>query len=258
MVSAASPAALRAQAARLRDWLEADESPAVADVGYSTVTTRSTLEHRGVVVADDRAELAEGLSALAAGLPAANLVEGRAAAGSGVVWVFPGQGSQWVGMALELWDVSPAFAARMSECERELSGLVDWSLREVLADEAALARVDVLQPALFAVMVSLAEAWRAAGVVPDAVVGHSQGEIAAACAAGIISLADGLRLVVARSRAIGAGLSGHGAMASLAVPAEQLDTGAVSVAAVNGPPRRGDLRGRRRRPARRGRLGDPR
>ena len=92
-----------------------------------------------------------------------------------------------------------------------------------------------MQPALFAVMVSLAEVWRSVGLVPDAVVGHSQGEIAAACAAGIISLADGLRLVVGRSKAIAAGLSGRGTMASLAVPAAEVDRDRVSVAAVNGP-----------------------
>lgn len=245
VISAGSLSALRAQATRLQDWLATDEKSTVADIGYSTVTTRSALGYRGIVVADDRAQLADGLSALAAGLPAAHVVEGTSSARSGVVWVFPGQGSQWVGMALELWERSPDFAARMTECDRVLSGLVDWSLRAALADEISLGRVDVVQPALFAVMVSLAEVWRAAGVVPDAVIGHSQGEIAAACAAGIMSLADGMRLVVARSRAIRANLSGRGSMASLAIAVDEIGTGGigadeigsgeVSIAAVNGP-----------------------
>ncbi|MQS13782.1 SDR family NAD(P)-dependent oxidoreductase [Streptomyces kaniharaensis] len=236
VVSGASATAVRAQAERLRQWLESRPELRPADVGYSTVTTRSALKHRGVVVAADRAELLDGLTALSAGEPSAAVVAGSPTeTGSGVVWVFPGQGSQWVGMALGLWESSPVFAARMTECEQLLSGLVDWSLRDVLGDEAALARVDVVQPALFSVMVSLAEVWRSAGVVPDAVVGHSQGEIAAACAAGLISLADGLRLVVGRSLAIDAGLSGRGTLASLAVPAEQVDQSRVSVAAVNGP-----------------------
>ncbi|KJS58810.1 type I polyketide synthase, partial [Streptomyces rubellomurinus] len=236
VVSGASPTAVRAQAARLRQWLEARPELRPADVGYSTVTTRSALKHRGVVVAADRAELLDGLTALSAGEPSATVVAGSTAeTGRGVVWVFPGQGSQWVGMARGLWESSPVFAARMDECERLLGGLVDWSLRDVLGDEAALARVDVVQPALFSVMVSLAEVWRSAGVVPDAVVGHSQGEIAAACAAGLISLADGLRLVVGRSLAIDAGLSGRGTLASLAMPADQVDQSRVSVAAVNGP-----------------------
>ncbi|MFE0422625.1 acyltransferase domain-containing protein, partial [Streptomyces sp. NPDC058953] len=206
-----------------------------SDVGFSTVTTRSALKHRGVVVAADRAELLTGLAALSSGEPAAHITEGSAAAPAGVVWVFPGQGSQWAGMARGLWDSSPVFAARMTECEHLLGSMVDWSLREVLADEEALARVDVVQPALFAVMVSLAEVWRSAGVLPDAVVGHSQGEIAAACAAGIISLAHGLRLSVGRSLAIDATLSGKGALASLAMPAADVDRDRVSVAAVNGP-----------------------
>ncbi|MFF8812311.1 type I polyketide synthase [Streptomyces pactum] len=235
VVSGRSATALRAQAERLREWVAADPGLRTADIGHSTVTTRSALKHRGVVVAADRAELLEGLSALAAGGAGANVAAGAATAGSGVVWVFPGQGSQWTGMARGLWESSPAFAARMDECERLLDGLVDWSLRDVLDDEAALARVDVVQPTLFAVMVSLAEVWRSAGLVPDAVVGHSQGEIAAACAAGIISLADGLRLSVGRSLAIAAGLSGHGTMASLAMPAGDVDRDRVSVAAVNGP-----------------------
>ncbi|TVL91390.1 type I polyketide synthase [Streptomyces sp. SAJ15] len=235
VVSGRSAAALRAQAGRLREWLDADPELRPVDVGHSAVTTRSALKHRAVVVAADRAELLDGLAALAAGEASADLVTGSVAAGPGVVWVFPGQGSQWLGMARGLWESSPVFAARMSECERLLDGLVDWSLRDVLDDEAALARVDVVQPALFAVMVSLAEVWRSVGLVPDAVVGHSQGEIAAACAAGVISLADGLRLVVGRSLAINAGLSGRGTLASLAMPAADVDRDRVSVAAVNGP-----------------------
>ncbi|MGA5819075.1 type I polyketide synthase [Kitasatospora sp. NPDC094028] len=236
VVSGASATAVRAQAERLRQWLESRPELRPADVGHSTVTTRSALKHRGVVVAADRAELLDGLTALSAGEPSSAVVAGSVAeTGRGVVWVFPGQGSQWVGMARGLWESSPVFGARMDECERLLGGLVDWSLRDVLGDEAALARVDVVQPALFSVMVSLAEVWRSAGVLPDAVVGHSQGEIAAACAAGLISLADGLRLVVGRSLAIDAGLSGRGTLASLAMPADQVDESRVSVAAVNGP-----------------------
>ncbi|MBL1099164.1 type I polyketide synthase [Streptomyces coffeae] len=235
VVSGKSMDALRAQAGRLREWVVNDDALRPSDIGFSTVTTRSALKHRGVVLAADRAELLAGLSALSSGEPAAHVTEGSAATPAGVVWVFPGQGSQWAGMARGLWDSSPVFAARMTECEHVLSGMVDWSLREVLEDEAALERVDVVQPALFAVMVSLAEVWRSAGVLPDAVVGHSQGEIAAACAAGIISLAHGLRLSVGRSLAIDAGLSGKGALASLAMPAADVDQDRVSIAAVNGP-----------------------
>ena len=110
------------------------------------------------------------------------------------VFVFPGQGAQWVGMAVELLDSAPVFAARIAECEAALASFVDWRLGDVLrgAEGApSLERVDVVQPALWAVMVSLATLWRSYGVEPAAVVGHSQGEIAAACVAGGLSLVDG-------------------------------------------------------------------
>ena len=111
------------------------------------------------------------------------------------------------GWRSSLLDTAPVFAARLAECEEALAGFVDWRLEDVLrgADGApGLERVDVVQPALWAVMVSLAELWRACGVRPDAVVGHSQGEIAAACVAGGLSLEDGARVVALRSRALGA------------------------------------------------------
>ncbi|MGP3976833.1 SDR family NAD(P)-dependent oxidoreductase [Streptomyces sp. 8N114] len=235
VVSGRTEAALRAQAGRLLERVEADSELRPKDVGYATVTTRSALEHRGVVVATDRAELRAGLAALAAGEPSPHVVEGVTGPASGVVWMFPGQGPQWAGMARELWEASAVFAARMDECARLLDGLVDWSLREVLDDEAALRRMDVMQPALFAVQVSLAEVWRSVGLLPSAVVGHSQGEITAACAAGIVSLEDAVRLMVERSRVIVARLSGRGAMAQLAMPVEDVDRTRVTIGAVNGP-----------------------
>ncbi|WP_344379988.1 acyltransferase domain-containing protein, partial [Streptomyces rhizosphaericus] len=136
---------------------------------------------------------------------------------------------------------SPVFAGRVAECEVALSAFVDWSLADVLGDEKALERVDVVQPALWAVMVSLAEVWRACGVAPAAVVGHSQGEIAAAVVAGALSLEDGARVVALRSQAIGRGLAGHGGMMSVSEGADRVREritawdGRISVAAVNGP-----------------------
>ena len=94
------------------------------------------------------------------------------------------QGSQWVAMGADLLDSSPVFAARIAECAAALSEFVDWSLVDVLRDGTDLDRVDVAQPALWAMMVALAEVWQSFGVVPAAVVGHSQGEIAAAVVAG--------------------------------------------------------------------------
>ncbi len=162
---------------------------------------------------------------------------GRTVDGRSVL-VFPGQGSQWVGMAAELLAESEVFAGRMAECEQALEPYVDWSLTEALGSERLLARVDVVQPVLWAVMVSLAEVWRSFGVVPDAVVGHSQGEVAAACVAGGLSLDDGARVVALRSRAVGV-LAGRGGMASVPLPVdvvrERIAPGRLSVGAVNGP-----------------------
>ncbi|WP_344266985.1 acyltransferase domain-containing protein, partial [Streptomyces sodiiphilus] len=159
-------------------------------------------------------------------------------------FVFPGQGSQWVGMAVGLLDSSPVFAGRLGECEGALSGFVDWSVSEVLRGvegAPSLERVDVVQPVLWAVMVSLAEVWRACGVVPSAVVGHSQGEIAAAVVAGGLSLEDGARVAALRSLAIARGLAGRGGMLSVSLPVGEVRErigawgGRVSLAAVNGP-----------------------
>src|SRR5262249_10488928 len=146
--------------------------------------------------------LDRGLAALATGEPDARVVSGVARTPGKTVFVFPGQGAQWVGMGAELLDASPVFRDRYQECARELAPFVDFSPVDVLRDAASLERVEVVQPVLWAVMVSLAELWRAHGVAPDAVVGHSQGEVAAACVAGALSLSDGARVAAARSRAL--------------------------------------------------------
>ncbi|UUU36202.1 SDR family NAD(P)-dependent oxidoreductase [Streptomyces sp. CA-210063] len=237
VLSGRSEAALRGQAARLLN--RAGSLGRAVDIGWSLAVSRAALEHRAVVVGGGREELLRGLSAVAEGRPGAGVVSGRAG-DSGAVFVFPGQGSQWVGMAVELLDSSPVFASRMAECEAALSAFVDWSLSEVLRDGGGLGRVDVVQPVLWAVMVSLAEVWRSYGVEPAAVVGHSQGEIAAAVVAGALSLEDGARVVALRSKAILV-LSGHGGMASVQLPADEvrglkaLADGRVDLAAVNGP-----------------------
>ncbi|UED87990.1 type I polyketide synthase [Streptomyces profundus] len=198
---------------------------------------RSVFEHRAVVVGGSADELGSGLGALVDGEPASGVVSGVASAVGRTVFVFPGQGSQWVGMAVELLDVSPVFAARFAECEGALAPHVDWSLVEVVRS-GVFERVDVVQPVLWAVMVSLAALWESVGVVPDAVVGHSQGEIAAAVVAGGLSLVDGARVVVLRSRVIGERLAGGGGMVSVPLSVgvvRGLVPEGVSVAAVNGP-----------------------
>ncbi|WP_050779370.1 type I polyketide synthase, partial [Streptomyces sp. Mg1] len=214
----------------------------LVDVGWSSVVSRSVFEHRSLVLAESATELNTGLDAVAAGVPSSGVVSGVVSGEGGrSVFVFPGQGTQWVGMAVRLWAESGVFAESMARCEAAFEGLVDWRLSQVLDDEAALERVEVVQPASFAVMVSLAELWRSLGVVPDAVVGHSQGEIAAAVVAGGLSLEDGARVVVLRARLIGRELAGRGAMASVALPVAVVQerlarwAGRLGVAVVNGP-----------------------
>jgi acyl transferase domain-containing protein/acyl carrier protein len=242
-ISAKTDVELRALAGRLRRRLEDDPALSPLDAGLSC-TARATFERRAVVVGAGRAQLVDGLAAMETGSPADNLLAGVARRGGRVAFVFPGQGSQWQGMGIELWDSSPAFGTRMEECEAALSSFVDWSLRDVLSgvgEAPPLERVDVVQPALFAVFVSLAELWRSAGVAPSAVVGHSQGEIAAACVAGCLSLEDAARVVALRSRAVADALTGHGGMVSVWSSAEELAPrvealeGRLSVAALNGP-----------------------
>ncbi|WP_345600227.1 acyltransferase domain-containing protein [Thermocatellispora tengchongensis] len=245
-VSGRTRAALAGQATRLAEFVAARPELDAADVAWSLVTTRSVFEHRAVVTGRSREELLPGLSAVSAGLPAAGVVTGEVPVGGGtgrVVFVFPGQGSQWAGMGRELAESSPVFAARLAECGRALAPYADWSLDDVLHGREgapSLDRVDVVQPVLWAVMVSLAAVWQAAGVEPDAVVGHSQGEIAAAVVAGILSLDDAAKIVALRSRALTA-LSGRGGMLSIAESVTAVRSRVqswgerVSVAAVNGP-----------------------
>ncbi|MFD2488070.1 type I polyketide synthase, partial [Amycolatopsis jiangsuensis] len=236
-VSGRSASGLAAQAGRLREFVLSPGTD-VADVAWSLATTRSAFEHRAVVLGDNREELAAGLAAVATEQPGTGVVTGIVPPGGAgrVVFVFPGQGSQWLGMGRELAEVSPVFAARLAECRDALAPYVDLDV----ALAGGLEGADVVQPALWAVMVSLAAVWRAAGVRPDAVVGHSQGEIAAAVVAGNLSLEDAARVVALRSRALTA-LAGRGGMLSIAEPADEVRVriepwgDRVSIAAVNGP-----------------------
>ncbi|WP_406330721.1 acyltransferase domain-containing protein [Streptomyces sp. NBC_00203] len=242
-LSARTDAALRGQAERLLAHLDRHPDAEPAAVARSLAAGRAHLEHRAVLIAADREEFALRLKELALGEPAPGVVRNVVTGDrSGPVFVFPGQGSQWQGMAVELLDADPVFGARMAECERALSVHVDWSLGAVLRGEPGAPgfdRVDVVQPVLFAVMVSLAALWRSYGVEPAAVVGHSQGEIAAACVAGALSLEDAALVVALRSQAIRE-IAGHGGMMSVPQPVAEVEEriagyADVSVAAVNGP-----------------------
>ncbi|MGC0417757.1 type I polyketide synthase [Embleya sp. AB8] len=238
VLSARSAAALRAQADRLACFVDEHAELLPADIGRSLAVTRTAFEHRAVVLGRDRASLVAGVREIAAGRG----TTGRMLGDRRPVFVFPGQGSHWAGMGLALAEESDVFRERIGECADALSAVVPWSLWDALRgiDGAPpLSRLDVAQPALWAVMVSLAEVWRSFGVRPAAVVGHSQGEVAAACVTGALSLGDAARVVALRSRAL-AELSGGG-MAALSLSragATRLVErwpGRLALAAVNGP-----------------------
>ncbi|GAA2529815.1 type I polyketide synthase [Pilimelia columellifera subsp. columellifera] len=242
-LTAKTPASLTAQATRLAALLTREPGVPLASVAAALATRRAVLGERAAVVAETPEEALPALHALARGERDPRLVSGTAVAGK-LAWVFPGQGAQWLGMGRDLLAESPVFAARAADCARALEPWLDWPVLDVLrgdAEPAMFERVDVVQVATFTVMVSLAAVWSSAGVVPDAVIGHSQGEIAAACVAGALSLNDAARVVALRSQVIAAKLAGGGGMASAVVSEaearERLPPWAdsVEVAVVNSP-----------------------
>ncbi|TDC77736.1 type I polyketide synthase, partial [Actinomadura sp. 7K507] len=241
LLSAKTEAGLAAQARRLAEHLDAHPDLDPGQVAWALATTRSVLDHRAVIVGDE-ATLREGLRALASGEPHPAVVTGHASpgdAGGKTVFVFPGQGSQWAGMGAELMTSSPVFRDHIQACEQALAPHVDWSLTDILTngEAASLDRVDVVQPALFAVMTGLAHLWQSLGIEPDAVIGHSQGEIAAAHTAGALTLHDATQLIALRSQALTT-LAGTGTMAAIHTTPNDLDDllpHTITVAAVNGP-----------------------
>jgi acyl transferase domain-containing protein/thioesterase domain-containing protein/aryl carrier-like protein len=247
LLSAKDDAALRAGAERLHAHLTAHPALEPADVARTLALDRPRLQRRGVATGADREGLLASLAALAAGADGEDALGSVAAdatpGADAPIFLFPGQGSQWRSMALELLASAPVFAAKIADCEQALEPHVDWSLESILRREegaADLERVDVVQPVLFSMMVSLAALWRAAGVEPAAVLGHSQGEIAAAHVAGGLSLDDAAQLVALRSQVLEWG-SGQGAMAVVAAGPERLSERIpgwdkrVTLAGINGP-----------------------
>jgi acyl transferase domain-containing protein/D-arabinose 1-dehydrogenase-like Zn-dependent alcohol dehydrogenase/acyl carrier protein len=242
-MSARTPEALVEQAHRVAGLLRA-ESVDLADLAVSLGTTRAHLEHRAVVVASTPAAALDALATVGRDQPDGDVVRGTAdAGGRTTAFVFPGQGSQWPEMGRELMATSALFAEAVDACDAAMRPWQDWSVADVLRQEPGapgLERVDVVQPVLFTVMVALARLWRSRGVEPAAVVGHSQGEIAAAHVAGILTLDDAARLVVLRSQALRR-LSSQGGMVAVAcdedAARERISAwgSALSVAAVNGP-----------------------
>ncbi|WP_165950209.1 type I polyketide synthase [Actinomadura sp. GC306] len=228
-VAGTAPERMRDAAAGLASWLEGDGSAVpLADVGR-TLGRRADRPARGAVVAASRAELIAGLAALAADRPPSTTATADA---GGPVWVFSGQGGQWPGMARELLECDPAFAAAVTEVDRLVQAEAGWSpealLRAGRAEE--MSGVATVQPLLFTMQIALAASWRARGVEPAAVIGHSMGEIAAAVVAGALAPRDGAAIVCRRSRLLSR-VAGQGIMASAEAPADTVRAAIAGTAA---------------------------
>jgi acyl transferase domain-containing protein/thioesterase domain-containing protein len=246
LLSAKDEAALRQAAGRLQAHLSEHPEQSLADVARALALGRPRFERRAAVAGADREQLLAALDAVAGDREDANAfvaAEPCSGVAPNPVFLFPGQGSQWPEMASGLLDSSPEFARTVDECEQALEPHLEWSLRSLLRCEpgaADLERIDVVQPALFAMSVALASLWRSNGVEPAVVLGHSQGEIAAAHVAGGLSLEDAARLVALRSKVL-AQETGKGAMALVAAGPESLSERVpswqelVAVAGINGP-----------------------
>ena len=247
VLSAKNGEALEQAAGRLVRHVEAHAEQALGDVAYNLATTREHFGERVALVVSTREELLRALSETSRGQTPMGATRGGARGRRGkVAWLFPGQGSQTLGMGRELWASWPVFREAFEEACGALESDLGGSLREVMWADAGTAEATRLdetaytQPALFAYEVALAALWRSWGAEPDFVGGHSIGELSAAHVAGILELSDAARLVVARGRLMQALPSG-GAMVSIGASERRVSRvlegheGSVSIAAVNGP-----------------------
>ncbi|ORA77927.1 type I polyketide synthase [Mycobacterium malmoense] len=223
-VSGKTPQRLAAMAATLADWLAGPGAAVpLADVAHTLTHRRARHGWFGAVVARDHAAAVTGLRALAAGTPAPGVVgAAEAINGPGTVFVYSGQGSQWAGMGRRLLADEPAFAAAVAELEPEFVAQTGFSLQQTLAEGREVVGIHNIQPMLVAIQLALTALWRSYGVTPDAVIGHSMGEVSAAVASGALTPAEGLRVIATRS-ALMARLSGQGAMALLELDADAAD-----------------------------------
>ncbi|MEV5108020.1 amino acid adenylation domain-containing protein [Streptomyces massasporeus] len=245
VLSGRTPQALRDQARQWAHWLTEHPDTTLTDLAWTTTRHRRHFEHRAAVLAHDLDEAVRALTALGDGQPDDALCTGVTAEHGKVAFVFAGHGSQWPGMAQRLLTESPAFADTVARCDQALRPWTGWSVLELLENPEAsglsLDDVEVTQPALFTVALGLAEVWRSVGLEPDAVTGHSQGEVPAAVVAGALTLEEGAKVVAVRSQAFQRIESGSGGMALLGLPLTEVEEllgaydGALSVAAVNTP-----------------------
>ncbi|MCG7596928.1 type I polyketide synthase [Mycobacterium sp. PSTR-4-N] len=247
-LSARTPTALRALAGAYRDWWAAHPDATLADVCFTAGVARAHTEHRAALVADSRETALELLGAVADDRPAPGLVRGEAHDVPKTAWLFTGQGSQYPGMARQLYDSEPVFAETVDACANAVADLLDTPLLDVMfaldgsgseADaQEALRQTSYAQPALFAVEMGLARLWQSWGLQPDVVLGHSVGQYAAACVADVLDVAAGARLIALRGKLFQS-LPAGGRMAAIFAPADRVEAvvdeiPTLSVAAYNG------------------------
>lgn len=243
-LSARTPDALVQLADEYRSWLRAHPEAGLADVCHTAGTARAHLEQRAAMVVNSRESAVELLGALADDRPAPGLVRGESHDTPKTAWLFTGQGSQYPGMARELFETEPVFAETVGRCAAAVADILEKPLLDVICDvgspdgEATLRHTTYAQPALFAVEMGLAHLWQSWGFEPDVVVGHSVGQYSAACVAGVFDLEDGARLIAERGRLFGS-LPPGGRMVAVFTGAERAERltdvyPSLSVAAYNG------------------------
>ncbi|OBH44101.1 type I polyketide synthase [Mycobacterium mantenii] len=243
-LSARTPAALARLAADYRSWLVAHPEATLADVCFTAGAGRAHLEQRAALVVNSRESALELLDALAEERPAPGLFRGESHDAPKTAWLFTGQGSQYPGMARELFDTEPVFAETLKRCAAAVADVLEKPLLDVIFDvdspdgEATLQQTSYAQPALFAVELGLARLWQSWGFEPDVVLGHSVGQYSAACVAGVFSLEDGALLMAERGRLFGS-LPAGGRMAAVFTAADRAERltdefPSLSVAAYNG------------------------
>ncbi|MDQ0585331.1 sulfolipid-1 biosynthesis phthioceranic/hydroxyphthioceranic acid synthase [Streptomyces rishiriensis] len=221
-LSATSTEELAPTATRIADWLSAHDEVEPSDLGYTLARCRDHRDVRTAVIAADREELIAGLRGIGDQLAVRPPAPATGDDSRGPVWLFSGQGSQWAGMGASLLATEPEFAALVAEVEPLVQRESGFSVTAAMTSPETVTGIDRVQPTLFAMQVGLAAAWRAAGVRPGAVIGHSLGEVAASVVAGALSLEDGVKVICRRSR-LCARLAGAGAMASVELPAARVE-----------------------------------
>lgn len=243
-LSARTPAALVRLADDYRSWLNAHPEASLADVCFTAGAGRAHHEQRAALVVNSRESAIELLGALADGRPAPGLFRGESRDAPKTAWLFTGQGSQYLGMARELYDTEPVFAQTLKRCAAAVDAILERRLLDVIFDEnsrdgeATLQQTSYAQPALFAIEMGLARLWQSWGFEPNVVLGHSVGQYSAACVAGVFSLEDGALLIAERGRLFGS-LPAGGRMVAIFTAGERVEHltdeyPSLSVAAYNG------------------------